>query len=83
MRILVIEDDELIAQSLVKTLSDQYYTVDVANDGNAGWELASAFSYELILLDVVLPKLDGISLCRQMRQHGIKVPIILLTKSGC
>jgi diguanylate cyclase (GGDEF)-like protein len=79
MRILVIEDDELIAQSLVKTLSDQHYTVDVANDGNAGWELASAFSYELILLDVVLPKLDGISLCRQMRQHGIKAPIILVT----
>jgi diguanylate cyclase (GGDEF)-like protein len=79
MRILVIEDDELIAQSLIKALTDQYYTVDVANDGNAGWELASAFSYELILLDVMLPKLDGISLCRQLRSHGIKAPIILLT----
>ncbi len=79
MRILVIEDDELIAQSLVKALCDQHYTVDVAPDGNAGWELASAFSYELILLDVILPKLDGITLCRQMRSDGIKAPIILLT----
>lgn len=79
MKILVVEDDELISQSLVKTLIDQHYTVDVAFDGEAGWELASACSYDLIVLDVILPKLDGISLCRRIRHHGNKTLILLLT----
>lgn len=79
MRILVIEDDELIANPLAKLLTDQHYAVDVACDGEAGWELAEALTYDLIVLDVILPKLDGINLCRQMRSHGIQSPIILLT----
>ena len=79
MRILVIEDDELIANPLAQLLTDQHYAVDIACDGEAGWELAEALSYDLIVLDVMLPKLDGISLCRQMRSHGIQSPIILLT----
>ncbi|WP_017318524.1 response regulator [Mastigocladopsis repens] len=79
MRILLIEDDELIANPLTQLLTDQHYAVDVACDGEAGWELAEAFTYDLIVLDVMLPKLDGISLCRRVRSHGIQVPIILLT----
>lgn len=79
MRILVVEDDELISQSLTKALVDQHYTVDIAGDGALGWEFAQVCAYDLIVLDVVLPKLDGISLCRQIRSHGIKAPIILLT----
>ncbi|MEC4812842.1 MAG: response regulator [Scytonema sp. PMC 1069.18] len=79
MRILVIEDDELIAKPLAQTLSEQYYAVDTAFDGEAGWELAEAYSYDLVVLDVMLPKLDGISLCRRMRSHGITTPIILIT----
>jgi diguanylate cyclase (GGDEF)-like protein len=79
MRILVVEDDELIVQSLVTTLTQSHHTVDTASDGVSGWEFTQVCNYDLIVLDVMLPKLDGISLCRQMRAHGINVPIILLT----
>ncbi|MGE5658126.1 MAG: response regulator [Actinomycetota bacterium] len=85
MRVLLVEDDELIAQALRATLAEQHYTVDLACDGLSGWEYANAFTYDLILLDVMLPKLDGISLCRQLRsqhsgtpQHS-NTPILLLT----
>ena len=79
MKILLVEDDEYIAQSLSTTLAEQHYTVDVAGDGQAGWEYAEAFTYDLILLDVVLPKLDGIALCRQLRSRHTTTPILLLT----
>ncbi|GAA6620040.1 response regulator [Scytonema sp. NUACC26] len=79
MRILVVEDDELIAKPLVQALSEQHYAVDIATDGEAGWEFVQAFAYDSIVLDVGLPKLDGISLCRRVRSHGIHSPIILLT----
>jgi diguanylate cyclase (GGDEF)-like protein len=79
MRILVIEDDQLTAQALMSVLAEHNYAVEVAADGQAGWELAEAFTYDLILLDVVLPKLDGISLCRRLRSQGHQMPILLLT----
>ncbi|MEI2580495.1 response regulator [Scytonema sp. PRP1] len=79
MRILVIEDDELILNPLVELLTTQHYAVDVASDGEVGWELAEALVYDLIVLDVTLPKLDGLSLCRRVRSQGIQSPIILLT----
>ncbi|MBD2562131.1 MULTISPECIES: response regulator [Nostoc] len=79
MRILLVEDDELISEALVKALTDQHYAIDVATDGQAGCELVEAFAYDLILLDVMLPKLDGISLCRRWRSQGLRSPIILLT----
>lgn len=79
MRILIVEDDERIAESLTEALTDQRYVVDVATDGEAGWEFVEAFAYDLILLDVMLPKLDGISLCRQLRSRGYYMPVLLLT----
>ena len=79
MRILLIEDDELIAQKLRAKLTHQNYTIDVAADGQTGLGQAEAFPYDLILLDVMLPKIDGISICRQLRTQGIKTPILLLT----
>lgn len=79
MRILLIEDDEAFAQVLEKTLTDRHYLVDIANDGKAGWELADAFNYDLILLDLMLPKLDGISFCKQRRASGDRTPILLVT----
>jgi diguanylate cyclase (GGDEF)-like protein len=79
MKILLIEDDALIAAPLAKALVDQHYAVEVATDGQAGWELLESFTYDLILLDVMLPKLDGISLCRQLRQKSNQTPILLLT----
>ncbi|MGD2179526.1 response regulator [Lusitaniella coriacea] len=79
MRILIVEDDELVAQMLDRVLSEQHYTVDIAADGQAGWELVEACTYDLILLDVVLPRLDGIAFCQQLRSRGLSVPILLLT----
>ncbi|MBD1845540.1 response regulator [Cyanobacteria bacterium FACHB-63] len=79
MKILLIEDDSLIADPLVKALTDQHYIVDVATDGQAGWSLLESFTYDLVLLDVVLPKLDGINLCRKVRSQGNQTPILLLT----
>ena len=70
MRILLIEDDELIAQQLVPKLTHQNYTIDVAADGQIGLGQAGALPYDLILLDVMLPKIDGISICRQLRSRG-------------
>jgi diguanylate cyclase (GGDEF)-like protein len=79
MRILVIEDDGFIAEMLTVILTNQNYTVEVAANGSAGKQLVEAFDYDLVLLDVMLPGLDGITLCRQIRSIGLKMPILLLT----
>ena len=79
MKILLIEDDEILVDVLVNMLTTERYAVDVAADGQKGWELASALVYDLIMLDVMLPKLDGISLCRRLRSHNNQTPILLLT----
>lgn len=80
MKILAIEADELTANHLVAALSSQYYAVEVAPDGETGWEFVQAFVYDLVLIDVQLPKLDGISLCQQIRSGGYTLPILLLTE---
>lgn len=79
MRILIVEDDELTANALKTILASENYAVEVAKDGEVGGELIEAFSYDLVLLDVVLPKQDGISLCKQLRSRGYQMPILLLT----
>ncbi|MBH8566400.1 response regulator transcription factor [Nostoc sp. CENA67] len=79
MRILLVEDEYRIAKALAEVLIDQNYVVDIASDGQVGWEFAKAFPYNLIVLDLMLPKLDGITLCRQLRQEGYSIPILLLT----
>jgi DNA-binding response OmpR family regulator/HPt (histidine-containing phosphotransfer) domain-containing protein len=79
MRILIVEDDKQIAEALALTLTNQHFTVDTATDGQDGWEQAQMFDYDLILLDVVLPKIDGITLCRKLRATRENTPIILLT----
>lgn len=79
MRILLVEDDETMVEVLVDLLSQQTYIVDVARDGETGWELAASFPYDLVLLDVILPKLDGISFCRRLRQQQNQVLVMLLT----
>ena len=79
MKILVVEDDEFTAGALTFILDKHRYTVEVASDGQAAWDLVQAFGYDLILLDVMLPKLDGISLCQKIRTEGYQMPILLLT----
>ena len=79
MKILLIEDDDRIAEPLAEALTDRHYIVEIAADGLTGWDLAKAFTYDLLLLDIMLPVLDGISLCQQLRSSGNLVPILLLT----
>lgn len=82
MKILVVEDDHAVAHTLQLLFSSYSYAVDIASDGDAGLELADAFDYDLMLLDVILPGMDGITLCQQLREKGFKTPILLLTGQG-
>jgi two-component system OmpR family response regulator len=79
MKFLLVEDDERIASSLAEALTDNNYAVDIATDGEEGWDFITAFSYDLILLDVMLPKLNGIELCQRLRKRGYTVPVLMLT----
>jgi diguanylate cyclase (GGDEF)-like protein len=79
MRILLVEDDEILADMLRERLVDQQYVVDVAHDGEEAWSLVQSMNYDLIVLDVVLPKLDGISICRRLRSQGSQALVLLLT----
>jgi len=78
MRILLVEDDETLAEALVSTLAAQYYAVDRAADGEMGWEYIQAAKYDLIVLDLNLPCLDGIQLCQKLRQHQHDEPVLIL-----
>ncbi|HBB32498.1 MAG TPA: DNA-binding response regulator [Cyanobacteria bacterium UBA8803] len=79
MRILVVEDDPATAEVVAEFLTDHLYTVDVVTDGEAAWEQAKMLEYDLILLDVMLPKLDGIKLCQRLRSHRNSIPILMVT----
>lgn len=79
MRILIVEDDDVLAQTLCQHLLSQHYVIDVAEDGLAGWEYIQSITYDLILLDIDLPHLNGIELCKRLRTHQHKEPVLLLT----
>ncbi|WP_254173532.1 response regulator [Planktothrix pseudagardhii] len=79
MKILLVEDDEMTANILAQELTTHHYTVEIATDGQMGLELAQAMPYDLLILDIMLPNLDGINLCRQLRSHGSQIPILLLS----
>lgn len=79
MKILLVDDDELLGQALSKALLSDRYLVNVAIDGQTALDMTQTFEYDLILLDVQLPKIDGISVCRQLRAKGFQNPILLLT----
>lgn len=79
MRILVVEDELDIAQFLSQGLTEAGYIVDLAHDGIVAGEYCLAAEYSLILLDIMLPKLDGLQLLRQIRSRSIQTPVLLLT----
>ncbi|HEY9625997.1 MAG TPA: response regulator [Coleofasciculaceae cyanobacterium] len=79
MKILLVEDDQPTATLLSEALTAQHYTVDLATDGKIALDLATAWDFDLILLDVQIPRLDGLDLCRQLRAKGYQKPILLLT----
>jgi len=79
MRILLVEDDSQLVASLSEALVVQRYIVDSARDGESAWDNTQAIVYDLILMDVTLPKLDGVRLCQKLRDRGYFSPILLLT----
>lgn len=79
MRILIVEDEKKVASFVKKGLEEEYYSVDVAYDGRQGFELALSEEYDLILLDVMLPFKDGITLTKELRAAKVETPILLLT----
>jgi DNA-binding response OmpR family regulator len=79
MRILLVEDNRQLSDSLRRVLVDDGYAVDTAFDGVEGEELAGFTPYDVIILDVMLPKRDGIEVCRALRTQKVKTPILMLT----
>lgn len=79
MRILVIEDEHRIAEALKKGLEQERYAVDLAYTGNDGYELASSEDYDLIVMDLMLPGMDGNTICSKLRKENIHTPILMLT----
>ncbi|GAB4239250.1 MAG: hypothetical protein Kow0049_26440 [Stanieria sp.] len=80
MKILLVEDDEQLTEALVEVLTDkQHYVVDAVADGETGWDFIEAAVYDLIILDIMLPKLDGVSLCQRLRRQGNMTPVLMLT----
>jgi len=79
MRILVIEDEVKIAQFIKRGLKEEGYAIDVAGDGEEGHFMLSSNEYDAIILDLMLPKIDGLALCRTLRKEGNQTPIIMLT----
>jgi DNA-binding response OmpR family regulator/HPt (histidine-containing phosphotransfer) domain-containing protein len=79
MKILLVEDDEAVIALLTKSLTNHRFIVDAVRDGEMGWTYGSTFEYDLIVMDVMLPKLDGISLCQRFREQEYTLPILMLT----
>lgn len=79
MKLLLVEDDHFSGKILSQALSRNHYAVDLAVDGESGWNLATSYEYDLIVLDLQLPKIEGLELCRRLRNHGYSRPILLLT----
>ncbi|MBT9313622.1 response regulator [Leptothoe kymatousa] len=79
MRLLLIDDDEVLLGTLMERLIKQRYAVDIATDGATAKDFLDLFTYDVIILDMLLPDIDGISLCRQLRQQAITCPIMMLT----
>ena len=82
MRILVVEDEHRIANSIKKGLEQERYAVDIAYTGDDGYDLASTEDYDLIVLDLMLPEMNGIEICKELRKNKIHIPILMLTAKG-
>ncbi|MFZ2024883.1 MAG: response regulator transcription factor [Microgenomates group bacterium] len=82
MKLLVIEDEHRIAAAIKKGLEQEHYIVDLAYDGTEGFDLASSESYDCIILDLMLPGMDGIAICKSLRKEGNHTPVLMLTAKG-
>src|ERR1700686_1951509 len=82
MRILLVEDERKVASFIARALKENTYAVDVAETGEKALQLGADVTYDAILLDVRLPDLSGIEVCREFRQRGIEAPVLMLTARG-
>jgi DNA-binding response OmpR family regulator len=79
VRILIVEDERRMANYIGRALTEEAFAVDIAADGPQGLELACAHEYDVIVLDLMLPHLDGLSVCRRLRAEGRKTPVLILS----
>ena len=82
MKILVVEDEHKIANSMKRGFEQENWVTDVAYDGEEGYDLASTEEYDVIVLDLMLPKMDGVEVCKKLRQEEVHTPILMLTAKG-
>ena len=82
MKILVIEDEHKIARSIKRGFEQESWLCDTAFDGEKGYDLASTGDYDLIILDLMLPKIPGLEVCKKIRNDGLMTPILILTAKG-
>lgn len=82
MKILMIEDEKRLSEAVKRILEENHYLIDLAMDGEYGLECALSDIYDIIILDIMLPKLDGISVLQKLRTTGICTPVIMLTAKG-
>ncbi len=79
MRVLVVEDESSLAELIKEGLEDEGYSIDLAYDGEEGFDLAANEPYDVIVLDIMLPKKDGFEIVRDLRSKGVKTPVLMLT----
>lgn len=82
MRILIIEDEHKIANSIKRGLEQENFAVDVSYDGIQGYDFATSEEHDVIILDLMLPGMDGVTICKKLREEGNHTPIIMLTAKG-
>ncbi|MCL2528808.1 MAG: response regulator transcription factor [Coriobacteriia bacterium] len=82
MRVLLVEDEKYLAKAVAEILKKNNYTVDMVHDGQEGLEYALSGIYDLIILDIMLPTMDGLAILQSIRKSGIEAPVILLTAKG-
>jgi DNA-binding response OmpR family regulator len=82
LHLLVVEDEKKLANLLRRVLLEERHTVDIANDGDMGFELAGSDTYDLVILDLMLPGMDGIEILTEMREAGVETPVLMLTARG-
>jgi DNA-binding response OmpR family regulator len=82
MRVLVVEDEHKIANAIKKGLHRESYAVDVVHDGIDGYDLAAAEQFDVLILDIMLPGMDGIEICKKLREQQVHTPILMLTSKS-
>jgi DNA-binding response OmpR family regulator len=82
MHILVVEDDQRLARLLKRVFNEERHTVDLAHSGESGLDLALSGGYDLVILDLMLPDLDGVQVCRRLRAERVATPVLMLTARG-